>query len=75
MILDYSDPQTRGRAVSKTIRILVLLGLVVVFSTGFQLCKDNDHPQAAMFFAVMMLGALVGIPVVAFLRRTPRRRG
>jgi hypothetical protein len=58
---------------SKGMKILVLVLLLIVSSSLFGMMQKAGYAQATAFFAFMTVGLLVAIPVVALSRRESRR--
>jgi hypothetical protein len=70
----YVVSATAGDDVSKGKKILILVGLLILCSSGFTMFQTNGAPQLAAFFALMTVGLLVAIIVVGLSRGESRRR-
>jgi hypothetical protein len=58
---------------SKAKKIVILVLLMIMTSSGFTMAQAAGRPQAAAFFSVATLGLLIAILVVGLSRRETRR--
>ena len=59
---------------SKGMKIVILVVLMVVSSSLFTMTQKAGYREATAFFAFMTVGLLIAIPVVALSRGGSRRR-
>jgi hypothetical protein len=59
---------------SKGTKIVILVVLLIVSSSLFTLMQKTEYREVTAFFAVMTVGLLIAIAVVALSRGESRRR-